>query len=116
VGETLVAGRAGFGAGEEEAPLGDVGERAPDLLTVDHPLAPVTVGPGADAGEVGAGVGLAVALTPVPGRPHDVGDEALLLGPAAEREEGGAEQRGADVAEAGRGARRGELLVEGDLL
>ena len=70
VRDALVLRRVPVGAGEDEAPLGPVGERCPDLLPVDDPLAGrfVEVRLGLHVGEVGAGVGLAVALAPQLGR------------------------------------------------
>ena len=40
VGQALVLRRLGIGAGEQQAPLGDVGLRGPDLLTVDTHSSP----------------------------------------------------------------------------
>ena len=42
----------------------DVGQGGPDLLPVQHPLVAVALGPGRQAGHVGAGAGLAEELAP----------------------------------------------------
>ncbi len=52
------------GAHQHEDPVGVVGERGPDLLAVDDEVVAVEHGLGAQRGEVGAGIGLAVALAP----------------------------------------------------
>ena len=79
VGDALVLGRVAVGAGQHEAPVGPVGQRGPHLLAVDHPLVAVELGAGLDVGEVGAGVGLAVALAPQLGAGDDPGQEPGLL-------------------------------------
>src|SRR5262245_4886085 len=63
-GEALVLRDAGIGAREQEAPVCHVGVAGPDLVAVDHVLAAVTRGAGAERREVGAGIGLAEALAP----------------------------------------------------
>jgi len=60
-----VLGHIGVGAGDEHAEVGDVGERVPDLLSVDDPLFAVADGLGAEAGEVRAGARLGEQLTPL---------------------------------------------------
>ena len=62
--DALVLRRVGVGAGEGEDVVGEVTGRGPDLLAVQHPLVAVEFGPEADVAEVGAGVGLGVALAP----------------------------------------------------
>ena len=68
-GDALVLGPAldgrGVGAEQEEAPLGQVGGRDPDLLAVDHVVVAVADGGGAQVGQVVAGVGLGEPLAPV---------------------------------------------------
>ena len=49
VGQALVLGRLGIGAGDEHAPIGDVGERVPHLLPGDDPLVAVAARPGRPA-------------------------------------------------------------------
>ena len=63
--DALALGRLGVGAHEQEAPLGGVGVRRPDLLAVHDVAVAVANGAGAQRGEVGAGVGLGEALAPV---------------------------------------------------
>ena len=83
---------------------------------VDHPLAVDELGAGLDVGEVGPGARLAVALAPQLGAGDDPGQEALPLLVGAERDQGRAEQRLADVADAARRPRPGVLLEVHDLL
>ena len=45
VGHALVLRLVGVGAGDEHPPLGEVGERGPDLLAVDDPLVAVAHAP-----------------------------------------------------------------------
>ena len=72
VGDAPVLGlRVAVGAGQHEHPVGPVGERGPDLLAGDAPVVAVGLGPGRHVGQVGAGVGLAVALRPQLGAGHD---------------------------------------------
>ena len=75
------AGRRGR-CGDEVAPVGRGGAGGPDLLAVDHPLVAVALGPGADAGHVRAGVGLAHADAPHRRAGDDPGQPAgpLLVG------------------------------------
>ena len=55
LGDALVLGHVGVGAGDEHADVGGLAERGPHLLAVDDPLVAVLDGPGGEAGEVGAG-------------------------------------------------------------
>ena len=59
--DALVLGQIGIGAHGEPDVRGDVGERGPDLLAVDHPLVADAHRARAQRREVGAGVRLAVA-------------------------------------------------------
>src|SRR5256885_1831399 len=69
----------GIGPEEEEPPVGEVGGRDPDLLSVDDVLVAVADRGGAQVGEVGAGFGLAEPLAPVLRRVEDAGQPLLLL-------------------------------------
>ena len=84
----------------------------------DDPLAGGVVadGPGLEVGEVGAGVGLAVALAPQLLAVDDARQEALLLLGRAEGDHRGAEQGLPDVADPARGPGPHVLLVVDDLL
>ena len=75
----LCFGDVGVGAGEHEDPVGEVAGRRPDLLAVDHPLVAVEHGPAAEVAEVGAGVGLGVALAPEVLAAEDPREEVALL-------------------------------------
>ena len=82
----LCFGAVGVGAGEHEDPVGEVAGRRPDLLAVDDPLVAVEHGPAAEVAEVGAGVGLGVALAPevLAGSGCGAGSALLLVGPPLE--------------------------------
>ena len=60
----LCLGTSGSVRATSDAAVGDVGERGPHLLAVDDPLVAVAHGAGRQAGEVGAGAGLAEQLAP----------------------------------------------------
>ena len=64
VGEALVLGGVGVGAGDEHAPLGVLGEGRPDLLPGDDPFVAVLDRLRLQRGEVGARLGLGEALAP----------------------------------------------------
>ena len=61
-GEALVLGLVGVGAADDLADVAVLGARGPHLLAVDDPLVAVALGPGLQAGEVGAGARLAEQL------------------------------------------------------
>ena len=50
--------------GDQDAELRHLGERRPDLLTVDHEHIPVAHGSRAEVGQIGTGVGLGEELAP----------------------------------------------------
>ena len=52
------------GAHQAEAPVGLVGVGGPDLLAVDQPVVALVLAAGGEAGEVGAGARLRIALAP----------------------------------------------------
>ena len=62
--EPGVLGRGRIGAGQQEAEVGAVGERRPDLLAVDEPAARHRNRPGLDPGDVGARGGFGEQLAP----------------------------------------------------
>ena len=55
VGDALVLGDVGVGAGDEHAQVGDLAAGGPHLLAGDDPLVAVLDGLALQAGEVGAG-------------------------------------------------------------
>ena len=55
---------AGVGAYQAEDPVGVVGVGGPDLLAIDQIVVALIFGAGREAGQIGAGAGLAIALTP----------------------------------------------------
>ena len=60
--DALVLGHVGVGAHEEHAPVAELRGRVPDLLAGDDELVAVADGLAGEAGEVGAGAGLAEEL------------------------------------------------------
>ena len=64
VGQALVLGDVGVGAGHEHAAIGEVRVGVPHLLAVDDPLVAVALGPTGESGQVRAGAGLAEELAP----------------------------------------------------
>ena len=111
--DALVLGGVGVGAGEEEAVVGEVEVPAPDLLADDDEVVAVAAGLGAQAGEVGAGIGFGEPLVE-----SDVGarygaEEALLLLLRTVHPDGRAEE--ADALVAGAEPVVGALLGEDEL-
>ena len=78
VREALVLGQAGIGPGQQHAEVGGVRAGVPHLLAVNHPFVAIGDRAGADAGQVGAGAGLAEQLAPgrlaERDREHEPGD------------------------------------------
>ena len=108
--------RVGVGAGQQEDVVGVLRLGGPDLLAVDDPLVAVELGPGLEAGQVGAGVGLAEALAPGDLALEDARDELLLLLLGAPLQDGRADEGVTEEVAPQRGAGPGELLVQHDLL
>ena len=102
------------GARQQETPVGDVGEGRPDLCAVHEKVVAVVFGDGLDAGEVGAGVGLAEKLAPAHVGLGDGRQEALFLGLRAVADEQGADHARADAV-AARGLVLDDLLGVDDL-
>ena len=104
----------GVGAGQEHAEVGVLAARGPHLLAVDDPLVAVLDGPGLQAGQVRARLGLAEELAPglLPGDdvPHVEVD--LLLG-AVGGDGGGGQQQAQPGGRAER-AEVGDLLLHED--
>ncbi len=71
--------RVRVGTGQKEDPIRPLAGRRPDLLPVDNPLIAVEHRLAPQVAEVGAGIGLAVALTPDVVAVDDPGNELLLL-------------------------------------
>src|SRR3954471_13846741 len=108
--------RPRVGAGDDEAPVGVLRERGPDLLSVHVPAVVAQYGRGANSGEVTAGAGLGVTLAPDVGAVQDAGQEPVLLLLRAERRDRRAGELLTEVVDpAGRAGPR-VLLVEDDLL
>src|SRR5262249_12842623 len=106
--EALLLRTGRLRAGEQEAAIGDVRMAGPDLLAVDDVRVATTLGPGAEARQVGARARLREALAPELVAVHHRREEALALGGRAVRE-----QRGADEIDVGLRRRTGRAdLVE----
>jgi len=114
--DPLVLGRIGVGAHEQEAPVGDVRHRRPDLLAVDDEMLAVQHAARLEVGEVGARVRLRESLAPQLVGGQDLLQMPRLLGRRAVLHQRRAEHREpAAVDELGRlGARH--FLEEDDLL
>ncbi len=112
VGDPGVLGDVGVGAGQQDAELGLVGAGVPDLLAVDDPGVTVALGPGAQAGQVGAGAGLAVELAPQLIAAQDGIEVLLLLLGGAVGDEGRADHVHRDRQHAGRHVELALLLGE----
>ena len=98
------------GAHEREDPVAVLAERGPGLLAVDDPVVAVAYGGGAQARQVGAGVGLGEALRPPDVEVGGLRQEALLLLLAAELREHRPDHRGVE-GERDRHSRALHLLV-----
>ena len=118
VGEPGVALAVGIAARDEDAPVGDVRERRPDLLAVDDEVVALERESRgrAHGGEVGARVRLGEALAPdLLGR-EDLLQVLLLLGVGAVRDDRRAGHAEPDHAEVGRRLGARHLLEEDRLV
>ena len=80
VRHALVFGSIGVGSGHEHAPVAEVGQRVPHLLSVHEPLIAVSYGLRGEAGKVGSCPRLAEQLAPlVFAGKHRAQESALLL-------------------------------------
>ena len=103
----LCLGTSGLVRATMQPERGDVGQRRPHLLAVEHPLVAVALGPGRQAGHVGAGAGLAEELAPDLLVREERPQVALLLLGRAVGDDGGRAHAVADrVAHAGRPVHR----------
>jgi len=116
VADALVGRSLGVGAGEQEAAVGVVGPRRPDLLAVEDPAVSVLDRTGREAGQVAAGVGLAEALRPDLLAGEELLDVGVLLPLAAEDVDRRRREADTETAEDGRSADRGQLLLVDRLL
>ena len=76
--DAAVLGHVVIGPGQQQAPLGLVRVARPYLVTGDDEVVTVPVGPGAQRGEVGSGIGLAESLAPTVAAVDDAREESLL--------------------------------------
>ena len=91
-------------------------ERSPHFLTGDHPFVAVENGAGLDVGEIGAGVGLGIALAPDLGPAQDARQHGSALVVGAEVHDRGPEEPFADDPDPARPAGARVLLEEDHLL
>ena len=103
------------GAGQKDAPLGPIGPRRPDLLSVDDVLVAVALGCGAKRCQVGAGVRLAEQLGPHLGAVQDARKPAPVLGLGASGQDRRAGPAHADRAVRDRHVGRRQLLGDDQL-
>ena len=115
-GQALMALAARLGARQHEDPVRQVGPGGPDLLPIDDPVAVFQARASAHGGQVRAGAGLGVALGPELSPLADGRQKACLLLGRAMHQQGGRQQRLADVPQAPGAARPGVLLVIRHLL
>ena len=115
--DAAVLRRVGIGAHEELADVGDLPERAPDLLAVQHVVVAVALGPRAQRREVGARARLGEALAPHLFAAQDLRQVVGLLRVAALFDQRRARVQRADEVHADvRRTRPGRLFVEDQLL
>src|SRR6058998_2863948 len=116
VRDALVPRRVGIGPRQQHHAIGDVGQRRPHLLPVDHPVLAVFHGTSLERREIGPGVRLRIPLAPDLFAGEDLGriPLLLLLGPVGDdRRPGHADAE--DVQDLRRLGQR-HLLVEDQLL
>ena len=77
--DPLMLGRGRIGAHQAEDPVGLVGIAGPDLLAVDQPVIALVLALGLQAGEVGAGAGLGIALAPADLAAGDLGQDSACF-------------------------------------
>src|SRR5919204_1622781 len=99
------------GGGEKKAPVRIVGAPRPGLLAPQHPSAVAPLGPGAQACQIAASVGLAEPLAEDQLTAEDLLHVLLLLPLAPHRHERRRQQRHAKAAEDAGGARANHLLL-----
>ena len=116
IGDAGVLRGVGVGSGQQEDVVGVVGLRRPHLLSVDHPLVAVELGPRLQAGQVRTGVGLTESLAPRDLTLQDPRYELLLLFLRAPLQDRRANEGVAEEVGAQRRTDASELLVEHDLL
>ncbi len=116
VRDALVLRRVGIGAREQHHPVGDVRERRPHLLAVDHVVVAVLHRPRLQRGQVGAGVRLGVALAPDLLAGEDLRGIPLLLRLGPVRDDRGPGHADAEDVEHRRRLRDRHLLVQDHLL
>ena len=107
-----------IGAGKREDVVGEMAGRCPNLLTVEDPLVAVEFAAQTNVRQVGASIGLAVALTPHVGVRQDARQVVRLLLLGAPLQQRVAQHLNTEhvVVSAGRHASASELFGRDDLL
>src|SRR5439155_8380146 len=115
VGDTAVLRRVRVRAREHEHPIGVLRVGGPNLLAIDHPVVAVADGARLERSQVGAGAGLAEALTPGHFAAQDLRQVLRLLLIRAMDDQRRADHAHAHAADL-RSTGLGELLVHDELL
>ena len=116
IAQPPVALSAFLGAGNHEAPVGELRQRSPDFLPVDDPSVAFQSGFGGYICQVGTSIGFGIALAPEFFAREDGRNEAMLLFFGAEGQQGGAQQRDSHVGHSPRSFGFHIGGVENDLL
>ena len=111
-GDALLLLGVRIGAHQREDPVGLVGVGGPDLGARHHEVIAVALGLGLERGEVGAGVGLGVALTPADLAATDLRQVLALLLLGAVAQQGRPDHGEPEADERERQAAPGQLLRE----
>ena len=111
VGDPLVLGHVGIGAGQEHAQIGILAARRPDFLAVHDPFVAVSPRPALQSGEVRTGGRFAEQLAPRLTACHDVAHVGvdLLAGAVGHDGRGGQEQ--SESSRGSEGPRGGDPLL-----
>ena len=110
VGNALMLGALSLGAHKAEDHVGILGGGGPDFLAVDDEIMAVFHGAGLQRGQIGAGAGLGIALTPDNFAAQGGRNILALLFLAADLEQCWHQHRNALPRQAGRRAGTGEFL------
>ena len=112
----MVLWRLGVGAHQQKAPIGEMRARGPHLLAVDDEMVAVVDRAGAQAGQIGAGARLGIALAPDLVGAEDLRQVARFLLLGAPMDQGRAQKVEAALARQDRRAGAEIFLVEDHLL
>ena len=114
--DALMLWRIRVGAHQNEHPIRKLGAGGPGLLAVDDEVVAPILRPSAQAGQIAAGAGFAVALAPFHCRSGDARQVGLLLQVGAELKQGGAEHAGAEAGQRRAGVNAAHFLQQDQVL